>query len=225
LLKKTITYKDFTGEEQTEDFYFHLTEADVIELEVSANGNSLSAWTEKIVKANNGAEIIATFKKIIAVSYGVKSDDGRRFIKNDELLAEFRSTNAYSKLFMALSTSAGEATEFVNGIMPEGMPAAGRATQGDKTASELARQASAERMQGFRKPQDKPEQTAVRQPDLPVESSPAVLEATPPVLAPEPQATPPVNPEGLPLDINNMNIEQLREFAIRQGGASQNTVQ
>lgn len=210
MIKQTVTYKDFLNEEQTEDFYFHLTEADVIELELSANGNSLSAWTDKIVKSQNGAEIIAVFKKIIAVSYGVKSDDGRRFIKNEEILAEFKSTNAYSKLFMSLATDAGVASTFVNGIMPEGT----------KPASD-ARSASEERMQGFRKTQVA-EPAAVRQPDLPVE-----LQTAPPVLETPVGATdgPPVNQETAQPDINAMTAEELRAMVTRQGGFPTNAVQ
>jgi hypothetical protein len=210
MIKQTVTYKDFTGEEQTDEFYFHLTEADVIELEVSANGNSLSAWTEKIVKSQNGGEIIATFKKIIAASYGVKSDDGRRFIKNPEILAEFISTNAYSKLFMSLATDAGVASTFVNGIMPEGSSDGKTAT-----AAEAARKASEARMQGFNKTQPKPELTAERQPDLPVE-----LQTAPPVLAASANATdavPPLTPEAAQPDINGMSEAELRAYITNQG--------
>lgn len=213
MIKQTITYKDFTGEEQTEDFYFHLTEADVIELEVSANGNSLSAWTEKIVRSNNGAEIIGVFKKILAVSYGVKSDDGRRFMKSPDILAEFQSTNAYSKLFMQLSTDADIASGFINGIMPEGMPK-------DKSAVD-ARKASENRMQGFRKAAEKPDVVTERQPDLPVE-----LATAPPVLeTPEAPAeatdvqTPPTNQDEVPAqDISAMSADELRALINSQGG-------
>lgn len=207
MIKQTITHKDFTGEEQTEDFFFHLTEADVIELEVSANGNSLSAWTEKIVKSQNGAEIIATFKKIITASYGVKSDDGRRFIKSPEILAEFKSTQAYSNLFMQLATNAEIAATFVNGIMPSEMAPG-------QSASDAARKASQDRMQGFQKPQQKSEPTMERQADLPVE-----LTTAPPVLEAEPanaHELPPVAPQSAVPDINSMSAEQLRELVTRQ---------
>lgn len=210
MLKKTITYKDFTGEESTEDFYFNLTKAELIELEVSAQGNSLSDWLQKIVKAVNGAEIISTFKLIIDMSYGVKSPDGRRFIKSPELLAEFKSTVAYSDLFEELSMNADKGSEFVNGLMPEGMTSGESAT---RISSEAARKASEENFRGFRPPTGgKVKLDIERQPDLPVE-----LQTAPPVLAPVANQ---VEREGYPQpaaqDINSMSIEQLRELATRQ---------
>lgn len=211
MIKQSITYKDFTGEEQTEDFYFHLTEADLIELEVSANGNSLTAWTQKIVKSENGAEIISTFKKIIAVAYGVKSEDGRRFIKSDAIFAEFRSMNAYSKLFMELAMNSERATEFVNGIMPEDMP---RDQPAGLTASEAARKKSEEAMRGRQAKVEAPKSTVERQPDLPVE-----LQTAAPVLETQTNASdelPPVSPEASAVDLNSMSSEQLRELVLRQ---------
>jgi hypothetical protein len=215
MLKKTIKYKDFTGEENTEDFYFNLTKAELIELEVSAEGNSLSDWLQKIVKAVNGAQIINTFKLIIDKSYGVKSPDGRRFIKSPELLAEFKSTMAYSDLFEELSLSAEKGSEFINGLMPEGMTAGESATQSQ--SSEAARRASEANLQGFRKPQPAPTATVERQPDLPVE-----LQTAPPVLEPQPvanQVEREGNPQPAAQDINSMSIEQLRELATRQSAS------
>lgn len=211
MIKKTLTYKDFTGEEQTEEFHFHLTEADLVELELSAEGNSLSAWTKKIVKSQNGAEIIATFKKLIAVSYGIKSDDGRRFKKSEAILDEFRSTMAYSKLFMELATDAEKAAEFVNGIMPEDMP---QDRTAGLTASEAARKRSEEALTGRQAKAEKPVSTVERQPDLPV-----VVETAPPVLEPQPNASnelPPVTPEAAVVDLANMSSEELRELVLRQ---------
>jgi hypothetical protein len=120
VLKKTITYEDFNGEEVSEDFFFHLSKAELVELELSQKGG-LSEWLQKIVEAEDGKSIIAEFKKIILSAYGKRSDDGRRFIKNQELRDEFESTEAYSVLFMELVTNTDSAVEFVNGVIPAGM--------------------------------------------------------------------------------------------------------
>jgi hypothetical protein len=117
LLKKTITYKDFNGEEVSEDFYFHLSRAELVELEMSHRGG-LSVSLERIIASEDNKSIIAEFKNIILSSYGKRSDDGKRFIKNQEVRDEFASTEAYSTLFMELVTDTNAATEFVNGIMP-----------------------------------------------------------------------------------------------------------
>lgn len=120
MLKKTITYKDFNDETVSEDFFFHLSKAELIELEMSHKGG-LSASLERIVAAEDGKGIIAEFKNIILSAYGQRSEDGKRFIKNQQLRDEFESTEAYSELFMELVTNTDSAIEFVNGVIPSDM--------------------------------------------------------------------------------------------------------
>lgn len=118
MLKKTITYTDFNGEEVSEDFFFHLSKAELVELELSYR-DGLQETIKRIVEAEDGKAIIAEFKKIILGSYGQRSPDGRRFIKNQALREEFESTEAYSTLFMELVTDAEKAAEFVRGVIPQ----------------------------------------------------------------------------------------------------------
>lgn len=122
MLKRNITYTDFDGNEVTEQFCFHLSKAELIEMEVKFEGG-LSAHLQRIVETEDGGQIIAAFKGLILDSYGVKSEDGKRFIKNGTLRDEFQETEAYSALFLELATDAGAAAEFVNGIMPAGLEA------------------------------------------------------------------------------------------------------
>lgn len=120
MIKKTITYEDFNGNTVSEDFFFHLSKADLVELEVSHTGG-LSGWIKRVTESNDGAQIIAEFKKLLLMSYGKKSEDGKRFIRNAEMRDEFFSSEAYSTLFMELVTDAKAAAEFVNGIVPAGL--------------------------------------------------------------------------------------------------------
>lgn len=120
MLKKTITYEDFNGNEVTEDYYFHLTKADLIEMEMSQKGG-LHEYLQKIVESEDGKAIIATFKELILVAYGQRSEDGKRFIKTPELRNEFQSTEAYSSLFMELCTDTDAAADFVNGVVPQNL--------------------------------------------------------------------------------------------------------
>ena len=39
MFKKTITYTDFNGNERTEDFYFHLSKAELAEMDLSKAGS------------------------------------------------------------------------------------------------------------------------------------------------------------------------------------------
>lgn len=119
MLKKLITFEDFNGDTVTEEHFFHLSKADLIELEMGQKGG-LSAMLEQIIQEEDSAAIIREFKRLILASYGRKSPDGKRFIKNQEMRDEFLSTEAYSTLFLELCTNAGAAAEFVNGIVPRG---------------------------------------------------------------------------------------------------------
>lgn len=117
MLKKTITYVDYNGSERTEDFYFNLNKAEVMEMEMSTTGG-LTEMINRIVAAQDAPAIIAIFKKLILKAYGEKSPDGKRFIKSEGLAEAFSQTEAYSQLFMELATNADKAAEFVNGIVP-----------------------------------------------------------------------------------------------------------
>ena len=118
MLKKTITYTDYNGTERTEDFYFNLTKAELMEMELSASGG-LAESIQRIVAAQDAPAIIKVFKDLVLKAYGEKSPDGKRFIKSDEIAASFSQTEAYSSLFMELATDADAAAKFVNGIIPK----------------------------------------------------------------------------------------------------------
>ena len=117
MLKKTIKYTDYNGVERTEDFYFNLNKAEIMEMQLTTVGG-LDAYLKKIISAQDMPTLMRIFKDLILKSYGVKSDDGRRFIKNEKLREEFEQTEAYSILYMELSTDAESAAAFVNGIIP-----------------------------------------------------------------------------------------------------------
>lgn len=117
MLKKTISYKDYNGTERTEDFYFNLSEAEVMEMEMSTAGG-LAEMIKGIVAAQDAPAIIKTFKDLILKAHGEKSPDGKRFAKSKEISDAFSQTEAYSKLFMELATDADAAAKFVNGILP-----------------------------------------------------------------------------------------------------------
>ena len=112
-----IKYKNFDGVEIEEDFYFNFTEAEVTMMQLSFPGG-LKKELEKIINAKDQAEIIKTFKKLILQAYGVKSPDGKRFEKSEQLSKEFEQTNAYSQLFMKLAFDDEAAAKWVNGVIP-----------------------------------------------------------------------------------------------------------
>lgn len=123
MLKKTITYTDYNDVERTEDFYFNLSKAEIAEMELSTEGG-FAEMIQRIVNAKDAAAIVDIFKKMILKAYGIKSDDGKRFMKSKEISEAFSQTEAYSQLFIELSTNADAGAAFVKGIMPADMVAA-----------------------------------------------------------------------------------------------------
>lgn len=117
MLKKTMTYIDYNGTERKEDFYFNLTKAELMEMELSTKGG-LAEMLQGIIDSQNMPAIIKVFKEIILKAYGKKTPDGRGFEKSEEISRDFSQTEAYSDLFMLLATNAEEAAKFINGIVP-----------------------------------------------------------------------------------------------------------
>ena len=117
MLKKIITYTDYNGIERTEPFYFNLSKAELMEMELGVTGG-MTEMLDKIIAAKDAPSLMKTFKEMIMKAYGVKSDDGKRLIKSEELSIAFTQTEAYSVLFMELITDDKAAADFVNGIIP-----------------------------------------------------------------------------------------------------------
>ena len=120
MLKKTIKYTDYNGNNREEDFYFNLTKAEIMKMEMSTTGG-LAEKINRIVAAQDAPAIITVFEDLIQKSYGVKTADGRGFEKKQEYLDSFMSTEAYSILYMELATDAEKAAEFINGVVPADM--------------------------------------------------------------------------------------------------------
>lgn len=117
MLKKTIAYTDYNGEDRKEDFYFNLSKAELVMMESSVVGG-MRQRLEKIVQSRDEVSIMEMFKDLIHRSYGVKSDDGKRFIKSEELATQFEQTEAYSELVMEILSGADAAANFINAIIP-----------------------------------------------------------------------------------------------------------
>lgn len=113
-----VNYTDYNGVERKEEIFFNLTKAELLEMEMGIVGG-FNAMVQRAIDAQDQPTLIATFKDLLLKSVGVKSADGRRFIKNDEVRADFKETEAYSILFMKYATDAEAASKFINGIVPK----------------------------------------------------------------------------------------------------------
>ena len=120
MLKKTVTYTDYNGIERTEAFYFHYTEAETLDMEMSTEGG-FAERIQKIIDAKDQVSLMKLIKKFVIDAYGIKSEDGKRFIKNDKVKTEFLESPAYSKIWMELVMDDEVAADFVNNVIPSDM--------------------------------------------------------------------------------------------------------
>lgn len=118
MLKKKIKFVDYNGNEREEEYYFNLTKAEIMEMQLSTEGG-LAERIQLITQKQDVKAIVSIFKELILKAYGEKSADGKRFVKSPELAEAFSQTEAYSELFMELATDQEAAAAFVNGIVPQ----------------------------------------------------------------------------------------------------------
>ena len=120
MLKKDVTYEDYNGEIVTDTLYFNLSKPELVELEVSED-DGYSEMLKRMIEENDRRKQVAEFKRLILMTYGVKSEDGKRFIKSQELRDEFEQTLAFEQIFFEISTNAELAAQFINSVMPKGI--------------------------------------------------------------------------------------------------------
>jgi hypothetical protein len=121
MIKKRITWKDFLEESHTDDFYFHLKQDELVEMELGRQGGTFSSYLQTMVQSDDKAAILTAVKSIISAAYGKRSEDGRTFHKDEAWTKEFMSSQAFTALFMELVTSETAATEFIMGVFPKEM--------------------------------------------------------------------------------------------------------
>ena len=140
MIKRTIEYVDFDGNKRIEDAYFNMTRTELIAFTYGLSDDMTTAVKNydddgmeeagiKLAQKIGEQGIFNFVKDLVFKSYGVKSSDGRRFIKSEEISTEFTQTNAYDEFIMDLFSDEHKASDFINGIIPadvaDKMPANG----------------------------------------------------------------------------------------------------
>ena len=123
MIKKTIKYTDYDDVERSEDFWFNLSKSELMEMNFSKEGG-MEKVLRRIIDTQDMKGLIDIFKDIILLSYGEKSDDGKRFVKvkdGHRLSEDFAQTPAYDELYMELATDDKAAAEFINGLIPKSL--------------------------------------------------------------------------------------------------------
>lgn len=117
MFKYEQKYTDYNGVERSDMLYFNLSKAELMEMELSTQAG-VEEMIRMLIATKDNAKIVALFKEMILKSYGIKSEDGRRFIKSKELRDEFEQSEAYSEFFIAMIANEDNLqTKFINGVI------------------------------------------------------------------------------------------------------------
>lgn len=215
MIKKTLTFKNFRNETETEDFYFNMSEGELTLMQVRAidqKNESFSDKLDKISKGLQGAELADVIEDLVLRSYGIKSSDGKKFRKNPEILEDFTSSGAYSVLITELFSLEGSLTEFINMVVPEDLVKTAK-TEAEKQVEARNKALAAKGGYNQKQVNEKPAEV-VHSPAAFEETLPAELPASAPVLEVTPEATPGQ------VDLNSLSKEELIAMAQRQPAAA-----
>lgn len=184
MIKKTISYTDFDQKDRKEDFYFNLSKSELTKLHLTSPNGDFGAHVQALIDSTSRKEVVDMFEKIITMSYGERSEDGRYFNKSEEITQRFKSSAAYDELFMELLTDTKIAAEFIRGLVPADLQGEFDSGMGNaETSSQTARERSEAQMQGFQKKQEAPKTTVEKVPELPAAAP--VLDESPALTAEE----------------------------------------
>lgn len=117
MFKYNIEYTDYNGTKRNELYYFNFSKAELMEMELSTQAG-VQEMIRMMIATHDNAKIVQLFKDLILKSYGIKSEDGKRFIKTKELRDQFEQSEAYSEFFMAMIEDRDNLQQrFVNGVV------------------------------------------------------------------------------------------------------------
>lgn len=129
--KFTAEYEDWNGNPRKRELLFNLTVTEMLALQNSVKGG-IETYYERILNEQDNVELYRRFEDLVKLAYGTISDDGERFIKNDEVYNNFKESAAYDVFMQYLMTTEDGAAKFINGIMPQKIKAKLNTPEGKK---------------------------------------------------------------------------------------------
>lgn len=113
-----ITYEDFNGDTITEELFFNISKMEMLNMDASYGGK-FGEYLQKIAESEDMQKLLDAFKDIVKLAYGVKSEDGKRFVKSEEEYKKFEESPAYDEFMMKLMTNEDYSLKFILGAMPK----------------------------------------------------------------------------------------------------------
>ena len=135
MLKQLITYKNFDDVQVDKVLYFNLSKTELAEhnVDLEAELQGILERIQQIEKNKDEAtnadlmRLLELVKTLMRMAYGIRSEDGERFIKSPELWTEFTQTAAYDAFLFSLFENEEKAVAFMLGIMPAELREEGKA--------------------------------------------------------------------------------------------------
>lgn len=114
----TVKYTNFFGEETEEKLHFHLSKAELMNMELQRT--PLSA---KIALINGGEaspmDAYKLLQEFVGAAYGERSEDGTRFFKDERATKAFLASPAFDALLDKLSNDPKFSNGFLAGLFPD----------------------------------------------------------------------------------------------------------
>lgn len=121
MIKKIVNITDpITGTERKVECYFHLTQGELLEMQIATEGG-LTEVLQSIVDSKNAHLIVQFFRAILLKAHGEKTEEGE-FWKNIKRTEIFASSEAYSRIVCwLLQCEPAEMKKFMEGVMAPGL--------------------------------------------------------------------------------------------------------
>jgi hypothetical protein len=116
MIKKEVTFENLEGEKVTRAFWFNLNKAELAKMQVKHL--NFQSYIQAAIDSDNMERVIAVFDELLAMSYGVRDEDGITFRKSEDLWDAFKNSDAYSELFIDLLGNPHKAGAFFAGLVP-----------------------------------------------------------------------------------------------------------
>lgn len=124
MLKEDVKYTDWDGKEQVETLYFNISKTELADnLDLEGRLKALSAKfeaadPEATMATEDIKEILELVKTFMKLSYGVRSEDGKRFMKSEDIYTAFTQTAVYDEFLFSLFEVPQKAIHFLTNIIP-----------------------------------------------------------------------------------------------------------
>lgn len=174
MLKQSVAYTDFDDNESVETLYFNLTKTELADnLDLKDEFEKLQSEfigdDKRELETQEIRKILELVKTLMRLSYGVRSADGKRFVKTQEQWTEFTQTAVYDQFLFSLFEQPTNAMNFITGILPKELRSAAlEAAQKSGVDSELVDKAQA----AIARQNEKAAATLVQNVDLPSDRPP-----------------------------------------------------